>query len=148
VRSQRVGALVLPAALALGGCGGSPAAAVGSPAAPGGTETATFMGTTTSQGPGSCSGQNHSFRAGEGTIEVTLLQTSTNVALTVQLCADGVSNPSCTIVRRRIDVGMTLGAARAGGANQVLSLLQLTCGAQAPPEPGPVSYSVRVVYPR
>ena len=145
--SRSAGALVLPAVLAFAGCGGSPAAPGGA-GPPGGRETATFMGTTTSQGPGSCSGENHSFTAAEGTIEVTLLQTSTNVALTAQLCADGIAGPSCTIVRRRIDVGMTLSAARAGGANQVLSLLQLTCGTQAPPEPGPVSYSVRVVYPR
>ena len=106
------------------------------------------MGTTTSSGSGSCSGENHSFLAGQGTVTVTLLQTSTNVALTAQLCADGVADASCTIVRRKIDVGQTLTAERKGTANQVLSLLQLTCGAGGPPEPGPVSYSVRVVYPR
>lgn len=129
--------------LLLAGCGGG-----GSPAAPGGTETVTFSGTAASTSASSCTGDTHSFPAGEGTVSVTLVETSTQHPMSAQICENGVGSSTCTLVRTRIEIAQTLNAPRKGGRNQVLSMLPGSCGIPgAMPEPM-VGYTVRVSYPK
>jgi hypothetical protein len=108
------------------------------------------MGTARSTGPTGCTADRHSFSAADGTVSVTLVQTSPPVALLVQLCAPSAVDHTrdCTINRQQIAVGQTLSGALRGGSVQELALNPLNCGGGGPPEPGPIAYTVSVVYPR
>jgi hypothetical protein len=110
-------------------------------------QTETFTRTARANGPGSCSGDAHSFSAAPGTISVTLVQTTPAESMTVQICSVS-SSTDCTLARRRIDVGQTIEAPRNGLVQQSLSLLPLTCGTNAPPSPQPIAYVATVKYLR
>jgi hypothetical protein len=135
--------LLLAAALLSATCGGG----YGSPTpTPTVAETATYTGTTRSASATSCTGDSHPFAAAEGAITVTLVSTSTNENLTVQICPP--DSLTCTLTRRQINIGQTIDATRQGGASQVLSLLPLNCGTSAPPSTDPITYNTRVTYRR
>ena len=138
-RDLAVGALLA----LLAGCGGD-----GSPASAGGSSTASFSGTTSSNAPGSCSGDSHRINAGQGTLAVTLVQSSGG-ALMVQLCSPGAVDHTrdCTINRTRIEVGRTLSGTLRGGSLQELAFNPLSCGGGEPPPPAPISYTASLVYP-
>jgi len=137
--------LVAVAAGILVSCGGS-----GSPTAPeaGGTVTQTFTGTTRADGPLSCSGDSHDIMASEGTVTVTLVQSTGDATLGLQVCAGGIDNNDCTINLRPIAVGQTLSGSRKGGRTQNLKLLAPNCGGGGPVPPGPIQYTATVTYPR
>ena len=107
------------------------------------------MGTTRATGPTSCSGDSHDIQAQAGAIAVTLVQTTGNTSLVVQVCAGGIDNNDCSLNQTRIAVGQTLNATRKGGATQNVKLLPLNCSPQPqPPPPGPIDYTVTVSYQR
>lgn len=134
----------LAAALLLAACGGSAA-----PGGPSGPVTETFMGTTMVTGVGSCGGDTHDVRLGEGAVAATLVQTTGNAGLMIQLCAGGIDDRNCTINQMPIAVGQTLNApARKGIPGHNLKLLPLYCGSGAPPPPGPIQYTVSVTHER
>lgn len=125
-----------------GGGGDSPT----SPQPPG-TVTMTFRGTTRATGPTSCSGDSHSFRAAAGPVSVTLNESTGNVTLGVQVCVDSVDDNNCTINLMPLAVGSTAtGTAGGGLRTQVLKLNAPNCGGGGPVPPGPVEYTVTVVY--
>ena len=135
--------LLLAAALLSASCGGGSSSPTPAPTV---TETANYTGTTRSASATSCTGDSHPFTAAEGAVTVTLVSTSTNENLTVQICPP--NSLACTLTRRQINVGQTIEAPRAGGASQVLSLLPLNCGTSAPPSTDPITYNARVTYRR
>ena len=114
------------------------------------TETQVFTGTTRAVGPGTCSGDTHTFTAAEGDISVRLVSTTPAESLTVEICEPSVVDKpaGCTLGRTRIDVGQTLVRVRRGGPQQVLSLLPLTCGTDAPPSAEVISYTAAVTFRR
>jgi len=61
------------------------------------TETATFSGTTQGTTDTGCSGDSHVFQAADGNVSVTLVQSTGNSGLAVQVCAGGIDNNNCTI---------------------------------------------------
>jgi hypothetical protein len=130
------------AALAAGtGCGKDPA-----PASPSSVATLeTFTGTARANGPGSCTGDAHTFLASAGTISLTLVQTTPPENMTAQICSTN-SATDCSMTRRQINVGQTIDVPRNNVATQSLSLLPLTCGTNAPPSPSPISYIATVRY--
>ena len=80
----------LLAAALLAGCGGGGGA--GPTMTPGGTTTTTFMGTSAVDAAGGCSSASrHDFSAGEGTIQVTLVQALAGAA-GVQVCHPTAAN--------------------------------------------------------
>lgn len=105
----------------------------------------TFTGTARANGPGSCSGDAHTFSAQPGTIAVTLVQTTPAENMTVQICSVS-SATDCSLTRRQINIGQTLETPRNGLTNQTVSVLPLTCGTDAPPSPSPISYTITVRY--
>jgi hypothetical protein len=131
--------------IALSACGSS-----GSSAGPsgGGSETRTFTGTTWANSATSCGGDSHDFQAGDGTVTLTLVQTTGNVGLSAQVCAGGIDDRNCTINQGPIAVSQTLSGVRKGGTSQNLKLLPANCGGGGPQPPGPVDYTATVTYPR
>jgi hypothetical protein len=77
-------------------------------------------------GPTSCGGDSHTFSAADGPISITLVQSTQNTGLSVQVCS-GNDVGQCTINQTRIVVGQTLTGARRGGASQTLKFLPLSC---------------------
>jgi hypothetical protein len=137
--------LLTVSAATLASCGGGD----DSPTSPqpSGTITTTFRGTTRATGPMSCSGDSHSFRAAAGPVSVTLNESTGNVTLGVQVCVDSVDDNNCTINLMPIAVGSTAtGTAGAGLRTQVLKMNAPNCGGGGPVPPGPVEYTVTVVY--
>jgi hypothetical protein len=124
------------------GCGKDSAPA--SPSSPGAT-LETFTGTARANGPGSCTGDAHTFLASAGTISLTLVETTPPENMTAQICSTN-SATDCSLTRRQINVGQTIDIPRNNVATQSLSLLPLTCGTNAPPSPSPISYTATVRY--
>jgi len=142
---NRVSAVALAAALAsCGGGGGTTPTPTGPPV----TQTRTFVGTTRANSPTSCSGDSHDFEAAEGTIAVTLVQSTGGVGMAVQVCAGGVDNNDCTINLRPIAVGQTVNGARKGVPQQNLKLMPANCGGGGPMPQGPVDYTATVTFQR
>lgn len=132
-------------AVALSGCGGGSSSSPTpspSPAATG-TETVTFTGIANP----SCQGEGHIFEAADGALTLTLVATTDNVGLYGQVCAGGIDNNACTINQTRMAVGDTLSGPRRGGSSQSVKMLTLNCG-PGPAPAGPVSYTIRLTYPR
>ena len=115
---------------------------------PTGTTTQTFTGTTRALTPTSCSSDSHDFPAGEGVVTVTLLASTGNLTLGVQVCAGGIDNNNCTINLQPIAVNQSVSGTRKGGASQNLKFLPANCGTGGPAPPGPVQYTARVDYER
>jgi hypothetical protein len=107
----------------------------------------TVTGTTRALTPTSCSSDSHDFSAGEGPVTVTLLQSTDNLTLGVQVCAGGIDNNDCTINLQRIAVNQTVTGYRKGGRSQNLKFLPPNCGGGGPAPPGPVQYTAIVSYP-
>jgi hypothetical protein len=107
----------------------------------------TVNGTTRAVTPTSCSSDSHDFSAGEGPVSVTLLQSTDNLTLGVQVCAGGIDNNDCTINLQRIALNQTVTGYRKGGRNQNLKFLPPNCGGGGPAPPGPVQYTAIVSYP-
>src|SRR5262245_44031485 len=85
-------ALLLLATVLVAACGGSssspsPGSPGGSPSG-GGSGVETFKGTTRISESGGCSGNAspHSFTTGEGTVAITLVESTGGVPVSVQLC--------------------------------------------------------------
>jgi hypothetical protein len=126
---------------ALAGCGGG-----SEPAAPTGPRTETFTGTTQIVS-GVCTGTTHAFDTGEGSLTVTLVQSTGNVPLSAQVCHPTAVNHAqeCTIPPfATVEVGASVSAALKGGRAQVLVMYPLGCAGQSTP---PISYTVTVVHP-
>ena len=111
-----------------------------------GTTTQTVTGTTRAITPTSCTSDSHDFSAGEGLVTVTLLESTGNLTLGVQVCAGGIDNNNCTINLRPIAVNQSVSGTRKGGRSQNLKFLPPNCGTGGPPPPGPVQYTARVDY--
>ena len=143
---QRVIAVVCCAVLC--SCGGGSGGAA-PPPGPATTETRTFTGTTHANSATSCGGDSHDFEAREGTVAVTLVQSTDGTALSLQVCAGGIDNNDCTINQSRIAVGQTISGARKGVAQQNLKLLPLNCSPAGGPVPaGPIAYTASVSFQR
>ena len=111
------------------------------------TDAQTFTGTTRATGPTSCTGDSHIFLAGEGTVTVTVLSSTDNVNLALQVCAGGIDNNNCTINPTRVFIGQVVSGARKGGSSQTLVLQPVNCGpGGGPPPPNPITYTVNVVF--
>jgi hypothetical protein len=111
------------------------------------TDTRTFTGTTMATGPTSCSGDSHTFVAAEGMVTVTLLTSTDNANLVLQVCAGGIDNGDCTINQTRVFVGQVVSGARKGSSSQTLVLQPINCGpGGGPPPADPISYTVNVVF--
>jgi hypothetical protein len=133
----------------LGACGGS--SGPGTPSSPvpssppgtlGITETVTFTGAANP----SCQGGGHTFVAAEGTVTLTLVETTDQVGLFGQVCG-GNDNNACTVNQTRMAVGETLSGPRRGIASQTVKMLTLNCGT-GPVPPAPVQYTIRLTYQR
>jgi hypothetical protein len=135
------------AAAALAGCGAGGSSSP--PLAPSGTRSETFAGSTEIASGGTCRNGGHPFETGDGTVEITLVQSAGSVALNVQLChPSATDHRECSIPPfARVDVGMTLRAAVRGGRSQVLTVYPSGCGTGSPAATGPISYTVSVVHP-
>jgi hypothetical protein len=145
--------IVVLAIAGLAGCGGGggDAAAPTPPTttlapAPPVQDSRTFVGTTRATGLLSCGGDSHDLQTREGTIAVTLVDSTDKITLVLQVCADGIDNNDCTINQTRILVGQTLSGPRKGGTRQNVKLLTPNCGGGGPPPDGPVAYTVSVSY--
>ena len=116
--------VVAIAALCVGvGCGGSS----GAPSPTSTVVTESYSGRTVGTASGSCGGDSHHLSIADGTVSVTLVQSTGGTAMTVQVCANGIDNNNCTINQTRITVGQTLSGARKGGTTQNLKLLSSAC---------------------
>jgi hypothetical protein len=144
------------AAVLLTACGGSSSSPSAGP--PGGSPTGggsgveTFKGTTRIADNGVCSAERlpHTFDTGEGTVEITLVESSGSVPVNIQLCHPAADNHEvdCTIPPFvRVDVGMTVRATLKGGRVQTLTVYPVGCGSDQTPTP-PISYTVTVAHPR
>jgi hypothetical protein len=122
------------------GGGGGTVTPTTNPPAP---QTLTFMG---SANP-SCQLGGHNFEAAEGPVSVTLVQTTGGLGLYGQVCAGGLDNNNCTINQTPMAVGQTLTGTRKGASSQNVKMLTLNCGT-GPAPPGPVDYTISVVYLR
>lgn len=101
------------------------------------------QGTTQSTGPSTCSGDSHDFESNGGLIVVTLLQSTANTPLMLQVCAKGTTT-NCSIALQKVDVGSgTIGSTR-GGAMQTLKFQPLNCGGNGPAPSTPISYAAHV----
>jgi len=149
-------ATVVFALAGLVACGSGSAAPTGNGSAgpsapPAGPRTETFMGTTRITASGGCSADPtpHSFQTGEGSVRITLVQSTDNVTMAAQLCDPVAENHEvdCTIPPFvRIDVGMTVTATLKGGRFQTLTIYPGGCGTASTPTP-PISYTVTVAHP-
>ena len=112
-----------------------------------GTVTQTVTGTTRALTPTSCSSDSHDFSVAEdGFVTVTLLESTGNLTLGVQVCAGGIDNTDCTITLQRIAINQTVSGTRRGGRSQNLKFLPPNCGGGGPVPPGPVQYTAIVNY--
>ena len=110
--------------------------------------TQIFTGSTRAITATSCTSDSHDFDAGEGLITVTLLETTGNVTLGVQVCAGGIDNNNCTINQTPIAVNGSVSGTRKGGRTQNLKFLPANCSPRSGPvPPGPVQYTARVENP-
>ena len=130
---------------ALASCGGdgSDDSPTGPPV---GRTTQTFTGTTRADSPTSCSGDSHTFLTEAGPISVTLVESTDNLTLGVQVCAGGIDDNDCTLNLMPLRVGQTLTGDRRGGSSQTLKLLAPNCGGGGSAPAGPITYTVTVVY--
>lgn len=138
---------VLLAAAAITGCGG---AAPTSPA-PTGPMVETFSGMAQIDAAGGCSGSGHAFSTGEGEVSVTLVQTSGNVPVAVQICHPTALNHAleCTIPPfAQLVVGASLRATVRGGRSQVLTIFPSGCGQPGNPKAATVSYMGLLEHPQ
>jgi hypothetical protein len=111
------------------------------------TDTRTFTGTTRATSPTSCAGDSHTFAAGEGMVTATLLNSTDNVTLVLQVCAGGIDNGDCTINQTRVFVGQVVSGTRKGSSSQTLVLQPVNCGPGGGPAPqNPINYTVNVVF--
>jgi hypothetical protein len=149
-------ALLLLAAALVAACGGSSSSpSAGSPSGSpggGGSGLETFKGTTRSSDSGVCSADPspHTFDTGEGTVGVTLVESTGSLPVNVQLCHPAADNHEvdCTIPPFvRVEVGMTVRATLKGGRSQTLTVYPSGCGVDQAPTP-PISYTVTVTHPR
>jgi hypothetical protein len=130
----------------LGSCGGGGGGS-DSPTDLPRAQTQTFSGTAVATGPNSCSGGGpHTFVATDGAIAATLLESTGNVDLVVQVCANGIDDNNCSINQTRIAVGQTVAGSRRGVSNQSLVMNPANCGSSGPQPVGPVNYRVTVTY--
>jgi hypothetical protein len=111
------------------------------------TDTRIFTGTTMATSPTSCSGDSHTFVAAEGMVTVTLLSSTNNTDLALQVCAGGIDNNDCTINQTRVFIGQVVSGARKGASSQTLVLQPLNCSpVGGPPPPNPIDYTVNVIF--
>jgi hypothetical protein len=133
----------------LAGCGGGGGA--GPTTTPGGTTTTTFMGTSSVDATGGCSSPSrHDFSAGEGTIQVTLVQASAGAA-GVQVCHPTAANHNtdCTIPPfASVALGGSVSAVLKGGRSQTVTVYPESCGRAGTFPAAQLSYTVNVTYPR
>jgi hypothetical protein len=109
------------------------------------TETLTVLGTTRATGPTTCTTHLHPFQAGEGPVTVTLVESTANTSLAVQVCAGGIDNNNCTINQTSIGVGQNVSGTRIGIAAQVLAFEPLNCGGGPT---APINYTATVTFSR
>jgi hypothetical protein len=135
------------ALLLLWGCGGSSPSPAG-PGTPPGTQTESFSGTASVSAAGACRSTGHAFRSGEGNLAITLVRSTDNLPVAVQVCHPTAVNHAteCTVPPfQRIELGMTLRPTLRGGRDQVLTVHPRSCDA-----PGPaatVDYTVSLEHP-
>jgi hypothetical protein len=98
---------------------------------------------------GCSSGNGHAFEAGEGTVTVTVVAASGDVA--AQICHPTAVNHAtdCTIPPfAPIAVGASVSAALKGGRQQLLKFVPAACNDPAFAAPsGPVTYTATFTYP-
>ena len=144
--STRGSGLLVMALLAGCGGGGGPTTTT-----PSGTTTTTFMGTSSVGATGGCSSPSrHDFSAGEGTIQVTLVQASAGAA-GVQVCHPTAANHNtdCTIPPfASVALGGSVSAVLKGGRSQTVTIYPDSCGRAGSFPAAQLSYTVSVTYPR
>jgi hypothetical protein len=141
-----VGLFVLLFLCACGGSGGSPNGPTGQT----GPQTETFTGTAQISATGVCSNDGHAFNTREGNLSITLVQSSNNEQVAVQVCHPTATDHAtqCTVPPfHRIAVGMTLGGTVKGGAAQVLTVYPGACGTGGTPAAASVTYTIRLEHP-
>lgn len=150
---RRTGAAGIAAVglITLAACGGGgPTTASGPGGGTKGSRTSTFSGTTRISDLGTCSGERHTFDAGEGTLAVTLVQSSAG-PLKTEVCPTASTNHAldCAIPPFAVVApGQTLSATLRGGRSQFLTIFPESCGSPGTPAPTPpITYSVTIVYP-
>jgi hypothetical protein len=112
--------------------------------------TETFSGRAQLSAAGGCSSPGHAFNSGEGTLAITLIQSSDNTQVAVQVCHPTATNhdTQCTVPPfHRILVGNTLRATLMGGRAQVLTVYPSGCGRPGPATAADISYTVTVEHP-
>jgi hypothetical protein len=134
----------------LPGCGRSGSS---TPTTPNGNPTETFMGTSSVSATGGCSSTNmgHAFNSGEGTIVITLVQSTDNATVATQVCHPTATahDSQCTVPPfSRIGVGQSTQAVLKGGRAQVLTVYPGTCGQAGTFPATTISYTVTVQHPR
>jgi hypothetical protein len=138
------------ALLGLAGCGGGGSSTPTT--MPSGPALETFSGTASVSATGGCSNTTeHSFQSGEGTIAVTLTQSTGNAGVAVQVCHPSATahDAQCTVPPfARIGVGEATRAPLKGGRSQVLTIYPVTCGQAGTHPAATVSYTVTVEHPR
>jgi hypothetical protein len=108
------------------------------------------MGTAQISATGGCSNAGHAFDTGEGSLSITLVQSSGNEQVAVQVCHPTATDHAtqCTVPPfHRIAVGMTLRATVKGGRAQVLTVYPGACGVGGTPMAASVMYTVRLEHP-
>ncbi len=143
--SNRFSAVVFM--LLLYGCGGGGStAATPSP----GPQTTTFMGSARTTATGGCAALNpaHIISAGDGTMTVTLTQSSAP-RMQLQVCSTSeADHRNCTVPPFvLLPVGQSVSATVKGGRSQSVTLFTEGCGAPTAPPTDPITYSVSVVHP-
>jgi hypothetical protein len=134
--------------LALPACGGGGSSPM-TPSA--GSQTETFSGTSSTTATGGCSNVGHAFNSGEGTIVITLIQSSDNASVATQVCHPTATahDAQCTVPPfSRIGVGQSTQAVLKGGRAQVLSVYPATCGQGGTAPAATITYTVTVQHPQ
>jgi hypothetical protein len=142
------GSTALFVLMALGGCGGGSGS---TPTGPTGPQTETFSGSAQLSATGGCSNVGHPFNSGEGTVAITLVESSGSVPVAVQVCHPTATahDSQCTVPPfARVAVGMSVRVPLKGGRAQVLTIYPEACGRTGTPTATSITYTVTVEHPR
>ncbi len=92
-----------------------------------------------------CTGDSHPLDGSGNLVIVTLIQSTSNTPLMVQMCATGTTT-NCSVPLQRIDPASSVTGSMRGGAAQTLKFVPLNCGGPGPAPTADVSYIAHAVF--
>jgi len=92
-----------------------------------------------------CTGDSHALDGSGNLVIVTLIQSTSNTPLMVQMCATG-TNSNCSVPLQKIDPSSSVTGSLRGGTAQTLKFVPLNCGGPGPAPASDVSYIAHAVF--